>query len=76
MASDKATGKDGDAGSVANPLFESMEGMLKQLSLQGAGGGKSAAEVKVKRPLSPPPFSSQQDFSPTVVSKFVTRASV
>ena len=34
---------------MANPLFESMEGMLRQLSGEaaGGGGGKSGAEIKV-----------------------------
>ncbi|GAX84010.1 hypothetical protein CEUSTIGMA_g11435.t1 [Chlamydomonas eustigma] len=35
----------GDSGSVSNPLYESMEGMLRKLS-EEAGGGRSAADVK------------------------------
>ena len=36
-----------EAGSVTNPLFESMEGMLRQLSQGSGAAGKSGAEVKV-----------------------------
>ena len=49
----KKKAADDETGSVSNPLFESMEGMLKQLSQQGAtGAGKSTGpNVRVSRLL-------------------------
>ena len=48
----KKAGGEGAAeaavGTVSNPLFESMEGMLKQLSQQGAGAGKGGPDVRVR----------------------------